>query len=199
VRRAVPPPEPTPTPTPTPTLTPTQEPDPQPVGTCLSADEVRLTQLVNDYRATNGLAAVPVSKSLTQVGQAHVRDLHHYQPHAQPDCNLHSWSAQGHWNPVCYTANHANASGMWNKPREVTGGLYSANGYENAYQTSGQVNADTAFANWISHAAHNDLILERGVWAGRAWPAMGVGIYEGYAVLWFGDGADPQGTVSLCP
>jgi hypothetical protein len=142
---------------------------------------------------------VPISKSLTHVGQTHVRDLHHYQPHTQPGCNLHSWSAQGHWNPVCYTADHANASGMWDKPREVTGGVYSANGYENAYSTNGAVNPDAPYELWTSHPAHEDVILERGVWAGRDWPAMGVGIYEGYAVLWFGDGADPQGTVSRCP
>jgi hypothetical protein len=184
---------------PLPTPSPTQEPEPQPVGTCLSADEARLAQLINDYRAANGLDAVPISKSLTHVGQTHVRDLHHYQPHTQPGCNLHSWSAQGHWKPVCYTIDHANASGMWDKPREVTGGIYSANGYENAYSTTGAVNPDAPYELWTSHPAHEDVILERGVWAGRAWPAMGVGIYEGYAVLWFGDGTDPQGTVSRCP
>ncbi len=194
VHRAAPPP---PEPTPTPTLTPTLEP--QPVGTCLSADEARLAQLINDHRAANGLAPVPISKSLTEVGQTHVRDLHYYQPHTQPGCNLHSWSDQGHWTPVCYTANHANAPGMWSKPSEVTGGLYGANGYENTYTTEGKANPDIAFASWAGHASHDDVILERGVWAGRAWPAMGVGIYEGYAVLWFGDGADPQGTVSPCP
>jgi uncharacterized protein YkwD len=182
-----------------PTPTPTQEPAPQPVGTCLSADEYRLAQLINDHRVANGLPPVPLSKSLTQVGQAHARDLHIHQPHTQPGCNLHSWSAAGTWNPVCYTADHANAAGMWNKPREVTGGLYDAYGYENAYSTNGQINPDAAYELWIGHAAHNDLILERSVWAGRAWPAMGVGIYEGYAVLWFGDAADPQGTVSRCP
>jgi hypothetical protein len=169
------------------------------VGTCLSADEARLAQLINDYRAANGMSAIPISKSLTQVGQAHVRDLHHYQPHSQSGCDLHSWSDQGSWSPVCYTADHANANGMWNKPNEVTGGLYSAFGYENAYSTNGQATPDAAYTMWINHAAHADVILERGVWVGRNWPAMGVGLYEGYAVLWFGDGADPQGTVSLCP
>jgi uncharacterized protein YkwD len=188
---------PTPTPTPTPTSTPTSEP--QPGDTCLSADETRLAQIVNDYRRENGLAAVlPISKSLTQVGQAHVRDLHHYQPHAQPGCNLHSWSAQGHWSPVCYTADHANASGMHRKPREVTDGAYSYPGYENAYETSGEVNPKTAFDSWTDHTAHNDLILERGEWAGHDWLAMGVGIYEGYAVLWFGAADDPQDTVGQC-
>lgn len=29
-------------------------------------------------------------------------------------------------------------------------------------------------------------------------PAMGVGIYEHHAVLWFGDHADPQGTAVAC-
>jgi hypothetical protein len=87
---------------------------------------------------------------------------------------------------------------MHRKPREVTDGAYSYPGYENAYETSGEVNPKTAFDSWTDHTAHNDLILERGEWAGHDWLAMGVGIYEGYAVLWFGAADDPQDTVGQC-
>jgi uncharacterized protein YkwD len=186
-------------PPPTPTATPTVMPEPQPVGTCLSPDEVQLAKLINNYRADNGLSAVPLSRSLTDVGQAHVRDLHHHRPDAQPGCNLHSWSANGPWSAVCYTADHANAEGMWNKPREISGGLYSGNGFENAYNAQGTVDPQAAYELWIGDPTHSDVILERGVWERYDWPAMGVGVYEGYAVLWFGDAADPQGTVAACP
>jgi hypothetical protein len=88
---------------------------------------------------------------------------------------------------------------MWNKPREITGNIYTGTGYENAYGGgSDSVTADGAFESWKSHVYHDDVILEKGIWAGENWPAMGVGIYAGYAALWFGDRVDPQGTAAQC-
>ena len=51
---------------------------------------------------------------------------------------------------------------------------------------------------WKGSPGHNAVILELGGWSGSNWPAMGTGIYENYAVLWFGDGTDPQGSVGTC-
>lgn len=50
------------------------------------------------------------------------------------ECNLHSWSNNGYglWNGCCYTSNHAAASCMWDKPREISGGIFTGNGYENS-------------------------------------------------------------------
>ena len=42
---------------------------------------------------------------------------------------------------MCYTADHANASGMWDKPREITGNAYGGNGFEIAYWSLGDRDA----------------------------------------------------------
>jgi uncharacterized protein YkwD len=174
-------------------------------GDCFTAEEGTLLQLLNAYRNQNGLPDVPFAKSLTAVAQWHAIDLYNNNPESGTDpisgldCNLHSWSAQGFWSPVCYTPDHAYASGMWNKPREITSNAYSGNGFENAYRSGGSATAFGAFEGWKNSPGHNDVILEKGVWSNYDWPAMGVGIYENYAVLWFGDQADPQGPVAQCP
>ncbi|MCP4358782.1 MAG: hypothetical protein GY796_12250 [Chloroflexi bacterium] len=206
---AAPSPTPTPpnTPTPTPSNTPSTTPDPsyQP-GDCVTDEEAQLVTLINDYRNQNGLPNVPVSKSLVTVAQWHVINLDENNPDSGTDpnsglsCNMHSWSDQhpSLWTPVCYTSDHAYAQGMWFKPREISGNVYTGYGYENAYGSSGQATAVGAFNGWRNSPPHNDVILEQGIWNGYNWPAMGVSIYEHHAVLWFGDISDPQGSLNNC-
>jgi uncharacterized protein YkwD len=177
---------------------------PQPAG-CMSSEEALLANMVNDYRNDNGLADVPVSKSLVTVAQWHVLDLNLNHPDSGVDprglaCNLHSWSDwhPSLWTAVCYTIDHYYATGMWIKPSEITDNAYTGNGYENAYWTSGQATAADALSGWQISQGHREVILEQGIWSGAHWPAMGVGIYEHYAVLWFGDASDPQGSVGEC-
>jgi uncharacterized protein YkwD len=167
-------------------------------GDCLSADEATLVQLVNDYRQAEGLAPLEVTVSLTTVAQWHVWDLDINHPQGG-ECNLHSWSDGPIWTPVCYTADHANASGMWDKPREITANAYSGNGFEIAYWTSGTATPEAALSAWQNSPGHNDVILNVGIWqAYDPWPAMGVGMSAGYAVIWFGNTSDPQGTINEC-
>ncbi len=173
---------------------------------CLTPEEAELVRLVNEYRNQNGLPDVPASVSLTEVAHWHVIDLHENEPDSGTDsrgyaCNMHSWSDQHPelWAPVCYTSDHEYAEGMWDKPYEITDGVYPWTGYENAYGTGGQATAEGALSAWQSSPGHNAVILELNIWSGKDWPAMGVGIYEHHAVLWFGDGTDPQGTVGRCP
>ncbi len=203
---------PTMLPTDTPTMLPTDTPTPTPdlvanltPGECVSPEEAKLIQLINDYRQTHGLSPVPISKSMMTVAQWHVRDLENHQPdHGTDsrgmDCNMHSWSSNGPWTPVCYTSDHKYASGMWDKPREITGGKYSGNGYENSHGgSSGWVaTAESALRGWKNSSAHNAVMIEEGIWEDANWQAMGVGIYGSYAVLWFGKETDPQGTLSVC-
>jgi hypothetical protein len=166
-------------------------------GECLSDNEATLADLLNDYREQNGLARVPVTVSLAAVAQWHVWDLSVNSPYSG-QCNLHSWSDNGDlWTAVCYTDDHANAGGMWSKPGEITAGVYTGAGYEIAY--AGSSNPASALNAWKSSSAHNDVILNAGVWDQFSpWPAMGIGMLGGYAVVWFGDVADPQGTILPC-
>lgn len=166
---------------------------------CLNPEEASLLALVNQYRQQNGLPAVATSFSLSSVGQWHVWDLETNNPWAG-SCNLHSWSnaRPAIWEPVCYTSDHAQASGMWNKPRQITGNAYNSNGYENSAWTSGTMTAPAALQMWQNSPSHNQVILNQSDWSQLTWRAMGVGVSQHYAVLWFGTLTDPLGTMSPC-
>lgn len=160
-----------------------------------TADEATLARLINEYRMQYGLAAIPISRSLTKVAQAHVKDLFENRPDQGVDergygCNLHSWSGRGNWSPVCYTEDAYYAHGMWSKPREITNNAYTGYGYEIAMGGSGQVQPEAALSTWQHSPAHNAVILEGDFWANKNWPAFGIGIYGNYAVAWFGDNPD---------
>jgi hypothetical protein len=161
-------------------------PDASTVTGC-SAEAVQLITLVNEYRAENALPAIPASPSLCFVGDAHVDDLVDNSPHATGSCNLHSWSDQGSWSACCYTPDHAQAQCMWDKPGELT--AYPSNGYENA--ASGSSTPAQALNQWKNSSGHRAVILNEGIWANQSWKAVGVGMRNGYAVLWFGTAVDP--------
>lgn len=170
-------------------------------GECLTADEAALLDMVNQYRSANGLSPVPFSRSQSEVAQWHVWDLALNNPHAPPQCNLHSWSDQnmGLWTEVCYTSDHAEAQKMWDKPSEISGGVYSAYGYEIAAFSTQDITPAEALAAWQGSPGHNAVILNLGAWASRdPWPAMGAGMRGEFAVVWFGDSADPRGTILAC-
>lgn len=152
--------------------------------TRISSDGQKLADLINQYRAENGLPAVPVSRSLTQVAEAHVKDSHNPR---ESQCNLHSWSPNGPWTACCYTADHAQAQCMWNKPREIA--QFQGNGYEiSAWGTT--LNPEQALSLWKGSPGHNDVILNKNTWAGMKWQSMGVAIDGEYAHVWFSDAAD---------
>lgn len=160
----------------------------------LTPVEQQLYELVMVYRASRGLPKVPVSKALTYVAQAHVRDLHQNRPFLG-SCNMHSWSAKGSWQPVCYTSDHKQATGMWNKPKELTN--YPGDGYEISmgYNTSSysgtDVTPEVALKSWQGSPGHNAVMVNSGVWASHPWKAIGLGIYKDFAVIWFGELTEP--------
>lgn len=173
-------------------------------GVCLTDDEAELLGMINQYRADNGLPPIPWSKSLSKVGQWHVWDLMTNKPDVD-SCNMHSWSGYGltgpvYWTPVCYTPDHANADGMWDKPDEITGSVYYSNGYEIAVWWSNDISPSVALNWWKGSTPHNDVILNQGIWSGshNPWAAMGAGMLDNYAVVWFGDQTDPAGTIAAC-
>jgi uncharacterized protein YkwD len=168
-------------------------------ASCLTAEEAELARLANAYRQQQGLPAVPVSFSLSSVAQWHVWDLAANDP-VGGSCNLHSWSnaRPQTWQAVCYTSDHAQAAQMWSKPRQVTANAYAGDGYEIAAGGSGTITPELALALWQNSPAHRAVILNTSIWSDLAWGAMGVGLQQGYAVVWFGTLADPLGTMPAC-
>lgn len=161
----------------------------------LNDTELELANQLNDYRRSRGLKAIELSVSLSLVARIHVYDLsENYQPGQA--CNLHSWSSGGYWSSCCYTNDHSRAACMWDKPRELS--AYPGDGYEIAFYSnygygSPAGEAADALSGWKSSKGHHELIVNKGKWATSEWKAMGVGVYGGFVVVWFGELPDPAG------
>jgi hypothetical protein len=173
-------------------------------GVCLTDDEAELLRLINDYRADNSLPPIPWSKSLSEVGQWHVWDLVTNEP-VGGSCNAHSWSDYGEtapevsWTAVCYDG--SSGTHMWNKPSQISDGVYSASGFEiSAWSWGSYISPAVALDVWQDSPLHDAVILNQGMWSGshNPWAAMGVGMLDNYAVVWFGDLTDPAGTIAAC-
>jgi uncharacterized protein YkwD len=155
-------------------------------GDGLEAEERKLYDMVNDYRALHGLPAIPLSKALTSVANRHAQDLSQnigYLTHSWSDAPFNS-SDSSTW------------SNMWTAPQRLQTG-YPGYGYENAYWNSAGVTAENSLLGWQNSPAHNSVILNQNGWENLDWQAVGVGIYGEYAVLWFGEEVDPTGTPTL--
>ena len=151
-------------------------------GDGLDRKESKLAQLVNQYRQSNGLPNIKLSKALTIVANRHVRDLAINGVKG----SLHAWS-----NAPYDSSDPKTYSSMWLAPKRLGTG-YPGYGYENAFGASGtSPSAQQAFNGWKSSPDHNAVILNQQVWTEHPWKALGVGIYKGFAVLWFGEEPDP--------
>ena len=166
-----------------------------PTTFCISKAELKLYNLVNSYRKQNKLPEVPLSKSLCYVAKLHVNDLRNNHPDTM-DCNLHSWSDKGSWAECCYGREKFNHTCMTSKPGELTN--YPGEGFEIAFWESVDAEPDNVIDLWKSSASSNDLMLNRGVWKGTSWKSIGVGILDGYAVVWFGKEEDVEGSIKIC-
>ncbi len=154
----------------------------------LNEEEQKLYEQIMELRKESGLPEIPLSKSLTIVAQTHVKDLTENDPEVG-NCNMHSWSDKGEWSSCCYTDDHAKASCMWDKPSELTN--YKGNGYEIATRSGGGITAEEALQSWIDSQLHLNVILNVGMWS-PTWNAIGIGIYDDYSVIWFGNKIDPE-------
>lgn len=145
--------------------------------------EMQLYNLLMEYRQQMGLPKIPISKSLTYVAQSHVKDLQNNYVYG-PNCNMHSWSDKGRWKACCYSASHSNPRCMWDKPREMTS--YQGDGFEITYWFSGTVTSQKALDAWKKSPGHNQTIVNQGMWRNDTWNAIGIGMSQNYAVVWFG-------------
>ncbi|HEX8461789.1 MAG TPA: hypothetical protein VF623_10175 [Segetibacter sp.] len=157
------------------------------------SEEMKLYNMIMEYRKIHNLAIIPLSKSLTFVAQEHCKDLsaNHNNNSLAGTCNMHSWSQSSKWSSCCYTPDHRFAQCMWDKPKELTS--YGDTGYEISFGTSSLANADMALNSWIGSSTHNQVILNEGIWKNANWNAIGIGIKNGYATVWFGLSVDKEG------
>jgi uncharacterized protein YkwD len=158
----------------------------------LSIEEKKLYDMIMEYRKEKRLPIIPLSISLTFVAQTHVKDLVNNKPD-NVNCNAHSWSSNGNWTSCCYTPDHTQSKYMWSKPRELTS--YQGNGYEiacgsNQCCSNFIMTADYALQSWKSSQGHNEVIINLGIWNDNNWGAIGIGLYKGFAVVWFGQEHD---------
>jgi uncharacterized protein YkwD len=164
---------------------------------CVSSEEKKLYDLIISYRKHSNLKAIPLSAKLTLVAQTHAHDLaDNYKFNEDSICNPHSWSTKGKWTSCCYTADHKQAKCMWDKPTEIAG--YNSPGYEIAYYNSAGAEAEGSLDGWKHSPSHNPLLVNSGIWAKVGWNAIGVGIYQEFAVVWFGQIKDTTATPELC-
>jgi uncharacterized protein YkwD len=156
----------------------------------LSKDEQELYELITQYRKENKLPKIPLSKELTKVARLHAEDLSLNDP-TNKRCNAHSWSNKGHWEPCCYTSDHKNAECMWFKPKELS--EYSGIGYEivarylNTNDPSIKMKPAEALNTWKKSPGHNNVIINKKGWKNKEWKAIGIGLFRGVAVVWFGE------------
>ena len=164
---------------------------------CLSSEEKKLFDLIMEYRKSKRLKPIPYSPKLSRVAQTHVRDLmNNYDYESRGECNPHSWSDKGNWSACCYTADHARASCMWDKPKEISG--YEGNGFEIAYYSSGGANAVEGLEGWKKRPGHNPLLINSGTWNKLEWKGIGIGIYGHYGVVWFSNGEEESARIVVC-
>jgi hypothetical protein len=166
-----------------------------PVNFCISPVEVELFNMINQYRKLYNLPPIPLSRSLSYVAKTHVRDLFFNRPD-QGSCNFHSWSDKGKWKPFCYPKDEKKNFSVWDKPKEIT--PYKSKGYEIVYWENNPVTIDSILPFWRSIDYFNSFLIYTGKWQGKTWLAIGIGIYENYAAVWFGEIPDPEGEPWIC-
>ncbi|MGF1532951.1 MAG: SPOR domain-containing protein [Bernardetiaceae bacterium] len=163
---------------------------------CLSADEMKLYTLIDNYRKGSQLHKVPLSRSLCYVAKLHAMDLAHNRQ-AGETCSIHSWSGKAtEWQACCYEAGNAQkVLCMYEKPKQLTS--YTGNGYE--IITVGASSPEQAMTDWQENPSqYGAVIVNTDDWAAFDWSAVGVAIYDKYTVVWFGETSDAGTQPTLC-
>ncbi|HOW31116.1 MAG TPA: SPOR domain-containing protein [Bacteroidales bacterium] len=166
-----------------------------PAGFCVSSDALILYNMINDFRRSNKLPVIPLSKSLCYVAIVHITDLQ-VSGMVENGCGLHSWSDKGVWKACCYSKDAGRVSCMNNKPKELTG--YLGAGYEIAFWDEERATPLGAMELWRTTDVVQNMLLNHDKWQSKQWKAMGVAIKGGFAIVWLGDKADTPQDMAIC-
>lgn len=162
---------------------------------CVSPAEEQLARQINAFRKQNQMSEIQLAASLFFVAKTHVADLQLNRPDTSI-CNTNSWSSRGTWTPCCYQAYVPKTNCMWDKPKELT--PYTFRGYELSYYEEGIIEPEQLWLLWRNTPEVVDMLLTRGDFSDKKWLAMGVGLSDNYASLWFGQRADNKGVPKVC-
>ena len=160
----------------------------------LTLKELALYHAILDYRASKGLAPLPLSAGLTATAGRHVIDTRENIWGADRDlpegANLHSWS------DAPYYADHRDPGAMWWAPKRLGTGDDSA-GYE--ISAAGLGTIEKALAGWKASPGHNAVLANIDGWEDVKFHAIGIGVetragpgpYLGRVFhVWFGEKRD---------
>jgi hypothetical protein len=162
---------------------------------CISRSEERLVEFINALRKQNRMPEIALSASLSFVAKTHIADLQRNRPDTSI-CSTASWSDQGIWTACCYQGYVLKNECMWDKPKELT--PYTFRGYELSYYDEGIIEVDKLWELWLSTEEVVDMFLTRGKHTDKKWAAVGVGISDNFASVWFGQRADAKGKPRVC-
>lgn len=166
---------------------------------CLT-EEVEFSNAVNAFRKKKGLWPVPISATLPAVARAHAMTMeeadnpYKINPFA---CNGHSWGAgkgsdttptmYGTWDACCSDDGHTNLDCMHHKPKIISGGMYTAAGYEiSGNYGGGYTNIIDA---WDRSDGYRPWLLS----SGNPNRNMGCAKVNGWSACWFGSKIDNRG------
>ncbi|MBF2047872.1 MAG: CAP domain-containing protein [Elainella sp. C42_A2020_010] len=143
-------------------------------------EEARLHELVNQYRAEQGLPPIPRSPSLDLLANRHVLDI-----------ALNIGQLTHSWSDCDYNPSDLRTLNCSSRAAQRLGTAYPGKVYENAHYNARGATAASALRGWQNSPSHNALLLNLNNWRNSRWRAMGIGIYRQYAVLWVGEERDP--------
>lgn len=162
---------------------------------CINPEEYQLYQLINDYRKAFDLPPIALSKSLCYVAIAHARDLaENFVPNT--DCNMQSWSDKGRWTPICVPSEQSRKNNVRLKAKEIIG--YPSEAFEITYWSNAENTPQEILKFWREHKVSADMLLNQQKWKAFNWKTIGVGIEEGYAVVWLGKVVDFETSTPVC-
>lgn len=149
-------------------------------------EEIRLFNLVNEYRVSQGKTRLAYSDSLSYVAETHSIDLFFNFKEDNP-CSLHTWSYSKRWSGGCIPEGKNNKWDiMYSKPKELLG--MDVIGYEIAvmnFPTKWEMRPQDALKWWLKSIPHKKVILEDG-WS-KPFTKMGVSIYKNVSTIWFAE------------
>ncbi len=162
---------------------------------CLSSDEKVLVDAVNAFREAHGLQAVALSRALCYVADVHAKDLY-FNYDERSGKSMHSWSHKGRWKGCSYENPRTDGRCMHNKPSELTD--YKGLGFELAYYDNTGSAGMNAYEAWIRHEKNRAFLLNEGTYLSFDWNAVGIKIFKGYVLLWFGTTVDVSAPIVVC-